>query len=259
MEPDVREVRVWRISEGSAGGVDDVVAREFPLTIFLNDTELVTLLCSPTELKSLAVGFLQSEGLVTAATDVKSVLVDETRGVVRVKTESGTGRMDEVFRRFISSGCGRGATFYSAADAAGMSKIESPVRVSSGEVMSLFKEFQQRSELYRNTGGVHSAALCNSREIIAFAEDIGRHNAIDKVFGRCLLDGVSTDGLFVLTSGRISSEIVLKAARRMVPVLASKSAPTDLGVKLAVDLGITLLGFVRGKRMNVYANEWRVN
>jgi FdhD protein len=105
---------------------------------------------------------------------------------------------------------------------------------------------------------VHSAALCENGKILVFSEDIGRHNAMDKVFGECLMKGIPTEDRLVVTSGRISSEILLKVARRQVPILISKSAPTSLGVKLAERLGITLVGFVRGKRANVYANNWRV-
>ena len=258
MKDDIQKVPVWRLSEEANDKVEDVVAREFPLTVILNDRELVTLLCSPTDLKQLAIGFLSSEGLIGAASEIRRVLVDEVRGVARVETTVDVRQADEVFKRFISSGCGRGASFYSAADATGLAQVESKLVVSVDEITSLMREFQHRSELYRNTGGVHSAALCDSSGILVFAEDVGRHNAIDKIFGRCLLEDIKTEGRIVVTSGRISSEILLKVARRSIPVIVSKSAPTDLGVKLAGDLGITLLGFVRGKRMNVYANEWRI-
>jgi len=120
------------------------------------------------------------------------------------------------------------------------------------------KEFQQRSQIFRTTGGVHSAALCDTEGILVFSEDIGRHNAIDKIFGECILRDIPTDDHIIITSGRISSEILLKIAKRNVPILISKAAPTNLGISLANDLGVTLVGFVRGKRMNVYANEWRV-
>ena len=258
MQRDVENVKIQRFAEETSSSVDDVVAREYPLTIILNDRELVTLLCSPADLKCLAIGFLTSEGLIANKEDIKRILVDETRGVVRVETGEEKGEVDEVFKRFISSGCGRGASFYSAADVAGMSKIKSGLCISPAAITSLFRDFQQRSELYRSTGGVHSAALCDLNSILVFAEDVGRHNAVDKIFGKCFLEAMSTDDRIVLTSGRISSEILLKVARRGIPLLASKSAPTDLGVKLAGDLGITLLGFVRGRRMNVYANEWRI-
>jgi FdhD protein len=130
--------------------------------------------------------------------------------------------------------------------------------VSIRDILALVAEFQHRSEVYRATGGVHSAALCDTKSLLIFSEDIGRHNAIDKIFGQCLLEDIPTDDRIVITSGRISSEILLKVARRNVPIIVSKSAPTNLGVRLANDLGITLLGFVRGKRMNAYTHDWRI-
>ena len=258
METEVEKVPVWRLTEEASSHVEDVVAREFPLTIILNDRELVTLLCSPTDLKHLAIGFLSSEGLINGKDELRKVLLDEVRGVVRIETTEDKTQVDEVFKRFISSGCGRGASFYSAVDAVGLPRIESPLHVSVGDIMALMKEFQHHSELYRATGGVHSAALCDNDNILVFAEDVGRHNALDKIFGRCLLEDIPTQDRVVVTSGRISSEMLLKVSRRNIPVIASKSAPTNLGVKLANDLGITLLGFVRGRRMNVYTNEWRI-
>jgi len=114
------------------------------------------------------------------------------------------------------------------------------------------------SRVFKATGGVHSAALCDTQNILVFSEDIGRHNAIDKIFGECILEDIPTDEHLIITSGRVSSEILLKVAKRSIPILISKSAPTNLGVRLADDLGITLIGFVRGERMNVYTNKWRV-
>jgi len=108
------------------------------------------------------------------------------------------------------------------------------------------------------THGVHSAALCDRKSILIFSEDIGRHNAIDKIFGKCLLENIPTDNRAVITSGRITSEILHKVARRGIPIIISISAPTNLGVRIADSLGITLLGFVRGKRINAYTNDWRI-
>ncbi len=176
----------------------------------------------------------------------------------RVETEEGRElARDVLFKRLITSGCGRGVSFYSANEATGQ-KVESQVEMSTHEVLSLVSDFQHRSQVYRATGGVHSAALCNTKNILVFKEDIGRHNAIDKVFGECILKDIPTDEQVVITSGRISSEILLKVAKRNIPIIISKSAPTDLGVKLANDLGVTLLGFVRGKRINAYTNDWRI-
>jgi len=258
MDNEVEKIPILRLTEGGGRNIEDVVAREFPLTIILNNQELVTLLCSPVNLKYLAVGFLFSEELLKIKDEIKKIMVDERRGVVRVETEEGRElTRDVLFKRLITSGCGRGLSFYSANEATGQ-KVESQVEMSTHEVLSLVSDFQHRSQVYRATGGVHSAALCNTKNILVFKEDIGRHNAIDKVFGECILKDIPTDERVVITSGRISSEILLKVAKRNIPIIISKSAPTDLGVKLANDLGVTLLGFVRGKRINAYTNDWRI-
>jgi FdhD protein len=256
---EVERVSILRFSEDEKKLIDDIVVREFPLTIILNNQELVTLLCTPIHLDYLAVGFLSSEGLLKSKDEINKITVDEKRGVVRIETKEETKDAGElVFKRMITSGCGRGASFYSAADAMGQKKVESKTSILATEVFELVREFQHRSQTFRTTGGVHSAALCDTEKILIFSEDIGRHNAIDKIFGECILKEIPADERVILTSGRVSSEILLKTARRNIPVLISKSAPTDMGVKLAGDLGITLIGFVRGKRMNVYANDWRI-
>ncbi len=252
------QLPIKRVTEEGKADAGDLVTREVPLTIILNNRELVTLLCSPGDMRYLAIGFLSSEGLLQSKEDIKRITFDERRGVVRVETGGEKEPADEVFKRFITSACGRGASFYSSADAGARTKVQSQMIISASQIFALAKKFQLSSETYRSTGGVHSAALCNNTGILVFAEDIGRHNAIDKIFGRCLLDGIPTDDCMIITSGRIASEILLKVARRNIPVIISKSAPTELGVRLAGDFGITLIGFVRGKRMNVYTNDWRV-
>ena len=259
MQNEIAKTPVLRFTESGRNDIEDVIAREFPLTIILNNQELVTLLCSPKDLKYLAVGFLVSEGLLSSKNEIKKMTVDDQRGVARVDTGEDKALANElIFKRFITSGCGRGASFYSAADMQNQAKVESRMEISTHGVFSLVNDFQHRSQVYRATGGVHSAALCNTENILAFSEDIGRHNAIDKIFGECILNDIPTDERIIITSGRISSEILLKVAKRNIPIIISKSAPTDLGVKLANDLGITLLGFVRGKRINVYTNNWRI-
>jgi len=257
-ENEVESFPILRITEEGRRQMEDTLVREFPLTIILNDHELVTLLCSPGDAKYLAVGFLAAEGFLKSKDEINQILVDDRRGVVRVETKNDfSGEL--IFKRLITSGCGRGASFYSIADAQGqINKVESQASIPAMKVFSMVKEFQQRSEVFRNTGGVHSAALCDQNGILIFKEDIGRHNAIDKIFGECILSNIPTSDRIIITSGRISSEILLKVAKRNIPILISRSAPTNLGRKLAVELGITLIGFVRGRRMNVYANDGRV-
>ncbi len=258
MENEVERFPILRLTREGRSSIEDIFAREFPLTIILNNQELVTLLCSPTNLKYLAAGFLRSEGLLKSKDEVKKIMVDNERGVVRVETvEDKEIAQDVLFKRIISSGCGRGASFYSAADAASQ-KIESQMEISADEIFALVNEFQHGSAVYLATGGVHSAALCDRKSMLVFSEDIGRHNAIDKIFGKCLLEDIPTDDRVVITSGRISSEVLHKVAKRGIPILISISAPTNLGVRIAANLGVTLISSVRGKRMNVCTNDWRI-
>lgn len=253
----VEKLTVERVTREGRRDNEELITRELPVTIILNDRELVTLLCSPSDLNYLAVGFLSSEGLIKGKNDVRKIIVDQQRGVVRVQTGDSLKDNELLFKRLITSGCGRGASFYSPADVEQV-RVQSATTVPAAGVFSLVREFQHRSEIYRATGGVHSAALCDTRSILVFNEDIGRHNAIDKILGECILKDIPTADRIMITSGRISSEILLKVARPGIPILVSKSAPTTLGVKLAADLGVTLVGFVRGERMNIYTNGWRI-
>ncbi len=261
MPEETEIVSVLRITEQDCTEIRDVVAREFPLTIILNNQELVTLTCSPANLKYLVLGFLASEGFIRAREEVKSILVDNRRGVARVETKGrpDIAAGDLIFKRIITSGCGKGASFYSVGNAANAAMVESKTEISASQVFAIMREFQHRSEVFKNTGGVHSAALTDGERLLIFAEDIGRHNAIDKIFGQCLWENATTEDRVIVTSGRVSSEILFKVAKRNIPIIISRSAPTDLAVDTASDLGITLIGFVRGKRMNVYANSWRVS
>ena len=259
MENEVERVSIQRVTREDRQDIEDIVIKELPLTIILNNQELVTLLCSPVDLEHLAVGFLFSEGLLNSKDEIKKVIVDNRKGVVRVETVEDKELDSElVFRRLITSGCGRGASLYNAADLQTLAKVESRNEISIPEVFTLVKEFQRSSPVYKASGGVHSAVLCDTQNILIFNEDIGRHNAIDKIFGKCLLEDIPTDGRIIVTSGRVSSEILLKVAKRNIPIIISVSAPTDVAVRLADSLDIALVGFVRGSRLNIYTHNWRI-
>jgi len=234
------------------------VAREFPLTIILNGQELVTLLCTPVEMKCLAVGYLASEGLITEKGEIKRILLDENRGVVRVDTKHPIElEQNTPFKRLITSGCGRGASLYTTSDA-NIPKIVSDDFISPDEIIALVDKFQHHSELYAVTHGVHSAALCDKSSIAVFFEDVGRHNAFDKIFGKCLLETISLENKIVITSGRMSSDSVYKVAKRGIPVLVSVASPTDLALRIADDLGITLVGRVTRNKIDVYTHHERI-
>ncbi|MFC1976921.1 formate dehydrogenase accessory sulfurtransferase FdhD [Chloroflexota bacterium] len=258
MENDVERFPVLRVTKEGSSSIDVAVAREYLLTIFLNGQEVVTLLCSPGNLDYLAAGFLFSEGILKSKDEIKKMEVDDWMGTARIETEADMKPDSRLFsKRLIASGCGGGATFYSVDDAA-TQKVESQMKISADEVFTLVNEFQHGSEVYLTTHGVHSAALSDGKSILIFGEDIGRHNAIDKIFGKCFLEDIPTDDRIIISSGRISSEILHKVAKRSIPIIVSISAPTSLGVKIAEELGITLIGSVRGKKMNIYTNNWRI-
>jgi FdhD protein len=257
---DIEKVEILRInSGGSEEKLEDRVIVESPLTIMLNGQELVTLLCSPVNARFLGIGYLFSEGLIQGKDEIKLINLDDRRGVVRIDTfEEKNQLTDEVFKRVITTGCGRGVSFYSFDDLQHEFKAESKVKYRAETIFGLLKEFQELSETFKMTGGVHSAALCNTEKILFYASDVGRHNAIDAIIGRCVMEEIPAEDGMIITSGRISSEILIKVARKSIPLLVSRAAPTNVGVKLAKQIGMTLIGFARGQRMNIYCNDWRV-
>ncbi len=257
MEDELESFPVLRFNKEDRSDAELAVAKEFLFTIFLNDQELATLLCSPGNLRYLAVGFLASEGLLQSKDDIKKIEVDDWLGTAHIEIEGDKPDSRFFAKRLIASGCGGAATFYSLADAA-TPKVESAMKISPDEVFALVSKFQHGSQLYLATHGVHSAALADRRDILLFSEDIGRHNAVDKIFGKCLLEDITTNDRIIISSGRISSEIAHKVAKRGVPIIVSISAPTSLGLKTADKLGVTLIGSVRGQRMNVYTHPQRV-
>lgn len=254
------EFPILRISGEDREEFTDKLAREYAFTIILNNEELATLLCSPIGLEYLAVGFLFSESLIENKEEIKKITLNKQRGMIYVETRKAMVLPKEfLFKRLITSGCGKGALFYNATDAQGAAKVNSRLKISVSEVSDLLNEFQLRSRIYKETGGVHSSALCDTKNILIFSEDIGRHNAVDKVFGECILKDISVADGILISSGRISSEILLKAVRRGIPIIISISAATDMAVNLATDLNITLIGFARGKKINIYTNSWRIS
>ena len=248
---------IIRIKENSKETVKDVVVEEVPLTIMVGEKELVTLLCTPSDLKDLATGFLFTSGIIKKGEDIKSIIIDQEHWIANIVLVNPDIEEKLVFKRLFTSGCGRGTLFYSAADIIHRKKIVSDFRVAPARLRSLMLNFQKSSYLFLKTGGAHSAALAGTEDILIFKEDIGRHNAIDKVIG-CALVSVGFKDKILISSGRISSEILFKAQKTRIPLLISQSAPTNQAVKLARDMGLTLVGFARGSRMNVYSAEERI-
>lgn len=247
---------VTKIKDGNREVVEDFVVEEVPFTINIGDKELVTLLCTPHDLEDLIAGFLFTSGLIKKAQDIKKIVIDQEQWTAAIDLAGADTEL--VFKRLYTSGCGRGTLFYSAADLIHRAKITSDFKIGAAGINLLMVDFHKKSEIYLKTGGVHSAALADKTGIIIFKEDIGRHNAIDKVIGHGMRGGFDFRDKIMMTSGRISSEVVLKIQKCGIPLIVSRSAPTNQAIKLARDMGITLAGFARGNRMNVYSAAERL-
>ena len=250
-----KEVNILRIKGENTKEEEDILAIEYPFTIFLNDKEIITLLCSPKSLKDLTIGFLYSEGLIDNLANIEKIYIDEEKGLAYVNVREKKLLAEKLQgKRTITSGCGKGTLFYNVLDSFKSKKIEKPLDIKIEEIKALMREFNRKSELFLSTGGVHSCALCTKSDILIFEEDIGRHNALDKILGRAFIDGMDLSDKLVLTSGRITSEMLIKVAKRGIPVIISRSAPTSLSVELARELNITVVGFARGEKMNIYSS-----
>jgi FdhD protein len=228
------------------------VPGEMPLTIFVNGQELATVLCTPSRLTQLVLGFLYLEGIIKDKAEVASLRVCEEEPVADVRLVSDDFTVPP--RRVLTSGCGQGASFEVPA-----SKIVSDMTVSPDEILALMKLLYQQQALFQQMGGIHSSALADRQRILVLAEDIGRHNTLDKVMGECLLRGIPTEHSILLTTGRISSEMVTKAARMRTPVVVSRGTPTERAVMLGRELDISIIGYARGNRLSVFSAEERLH
>jgi FdhD protein len=231
---------------------------ERPITVFLNDDEIATMQATPEDLADLGAGFLRSEGFLSDRDALQSVDVDHKRGLVYVR--SAEQAPDDVAerRRYVTSGCGKGTTFASVGHARGIEPIDSEMRVNSETIYDLMGRLARAAAAYRDTGGMHSCGLAVGGELAIVREDVGRHNALDKLFGRAWIDRIPTRDTLLLTTGRISYEMAVKAAKAKVPVVVSRTAVTDLAAEVAERAGITLVGYARGGKLVVYTNPHRV-
>ncbi len=254
----MEEFKIIKVKEDKRDEVNDLLAEEIPFTILLDDKEFVTLLCTPADLKELAYGFLFTSGVITEKEDIKKIIINEQQWTAYIELKNANPAEELVFKRLYTSGCGKGTIFYNAVDVMHRGKNTSDFKIKSSNIKNLMVEFQKKSQIYVKTGGVHSAAIADQDDILIFKEDIGRHNAIDKVIGGLICQEISFADKCLLSSGRISSEVLLKAQKCQIPVVISQSAPTNQAVKLARDLSITMIGFARGSRMNIYSNQERI-
>ena len=226
------------------------VVREQPLTVYVNGEKFLTLLCSPMGLEDLIVGYLWMEKVIGDVAEIARLEVSPVDGRAEVTLTHPVTLPTE---RILTSGCGGGITF--RIDHRLFPRLHSSVRVWPAELGARMKDLFQAAVHYQRSRGIHGAALADADRLLIVAEDVGRHNAVDKVKGEALRRGIATEDRLLLSTGRVSSEMLLKAARMGVPVVASRTSPTEMAVALAEQLGVTVCGYVRPDGLNVYAGD----
>jgi len=239
------KVRGGRVEE-----ITGEVVREQPLTLYVNGARFLTLLCTPVKLEALVVGYLWMEMVIAEAGEIEALEVSPVDGRVDV---SLTHPVTLPTERILTSGCGGGITF--RIDHRLFPPLRSSLQVSAAELAARMRDLFASAVLYKASRGIHGAALADADRVLLTAEDVGRHNAVDKIKGEALLRGMPTVDRILLSTGRVSSEMLLKAARMGVPIVASRTSPTEMAVGLAEQLNITVCGYVRPDGLNLYAGH----
>jgi FdhD protein len=246
----IKDCRCLRLEEESWTRSSCQVAEETPFSIFLNGRHLATAMISPEMKEEFLIGHLFSEGVISGLEEVESLELEGS--VARVIVSKPERAL--LPRRLIVSGCGGSPSFL---DKDRLPVISSELKINKEDVFAAMRAVSQ-SLVHRATGGVHSLGLFIEGRALCVAEDIGRHNALDKVIGRGLQTGVPFGQTYAASTGRISSEMALKASRAGIPLTASRGSATSLALEIAEKTGLTIAGFVRGRSMSVYTNPWRI-
>ena len=243
------EKLILRFNNGKLEKATDPVIREISFTLIVNDQRLVSIACLPDKLPALAMGFLLSEGIVFSLDEIRMIHFDQVNFTIKCQLDIPENRIEHFHQTGEkTSGCGASLS----ASISGEKNEFEKIVWNFDSILSIMHDFQKQSSLFRDTGGVHSAGLIINYKLAFSAEDIGRHNAVDKVAGWAFQNNIDLANSFLICSGRISSEIVKKCVRLHIPVIISQSATTSEAIRLASKFKVYILGFTRGKRINIY-------
>ena len=279
MSEDKATTLYYRVTKSSAKEVLGAVIGESRWVLYVNDVEVVTFLTTPRDLHHLALGFLVSENLIAGLDEIASLRVNEAadraywyipslgvnetrampvcaEGVASIQVRLTRDDFRVPPHRVLTSGCGGGVTFNDLSSQ--QTPLASKRTVRATQLFAMMDALYARGKLYRETRGVHTSALTDGEKILAIAEDVGRHNTLDKIYGDCLMRGLATRDRILLSTGRISSEIMTKAAKMQVPIIVSRTSPTSLALELARAWNIALIGYLRADEMRVYSGIERV-
>ena len=246
---------IVRVVQGQKEQAQRTVVEEYPLRLRVNGRDLATLVCSPHQLNFLLAGFFRLQGFIDSLDDILSMGVCADFGLaeLRIKKE-----LPERLQPTLTSGCGTGIAYNLSQKLLETSRQRS--RSYRGEeLFRLMKDLYAEAEQYRNHGGIHSAAIGDAGGLLLYAEDIGRHNTLDRLVGEALFKRVKLQDRMLVSSGRVSTEMVAKAARIGIGLIATRTSPTDKAIELCEQAGITLVGYLRGENMEIYSQPQQLH
>ncbi len=253
---------IIKFSKSEFHEIDDKVAIESILSIWVNDTFISSILCSPSFEKELAVGYLFTIGIITSYHEISRILHEGYDVKITLKSDIDLNsrlKSSQFINRVISSGCGPPEYWLQIKKGQGLPRINSTIQISIQTIFNVIGALNKSSEIFRETGATHAAGIYDgSGQRIITTEDIGRHNAVDKSIGFCIINGINMNDKILVSTGRLTADVVFKSARCQIPIVASMAAATDSGISTAQATNITLIGFVRGKQLNIYTQESRI-
>ena len=228
------------------------ITGELPLTIYVNKKEVVTLMTLGHYPESLVIGYLRNQGFISSLNDLESVHVDWDTNSAAVKTISALDDFqNQLTHKVVTSGCGQGTTFGGVWNDLKNKNLKAK-KIKQSIIYKVLKLLHEKNEIYRQSGAVHGCAICDENNIIDFIEDVGRHNAVDAIAGNMWLNNVESDNKIFYTTGRLTSEMVIKVSQMNIPYLISRSGITEMGLNVARETGVTLIGRAKGRHFLVY-------
>jgi len=234
------------------------IAGEHPLTIYVDKREVVTLMTLGQTPEALALGYLRNQRLAQSVDEIEAVQVDWETGAVAITTRRGIkGLKERMKKRTVTTGCGQGTVFGDLMEEIDAVQLRDDVRLEEETLYALLDAIRRHETVYKSAGAVHGCALADGAHILYFVEDVGRHNAVDAIAGQMWLDGVDGSDKVFYTTGRLTSEMVIKAAQMRIPFLVSRSGLTQMGFEVANQVGITMLGRAVNRHYLIFTGRQR--
>ncbi|MFX1294387.1 MAG: formate dehydrogenase accessory sulfurtransferase FdhD [Promethearchaeota archaeon] len=241
---------------------EDEIAVETIITIIVNDNYISSILCSPTLENELVIGYLYTTGLIFSYQEIKEIHLEGYNIKVTLDSQINLDsrlKNSQFINRVISAGCNPPEYWLQVKKGKGLPRIESKMQVQINDIFIAMNDLNNNTEIFSRTGATHAAGLYDAKaNRIVIAEDIGRHNAVDKVIGYAISHEINLDDKLLISTGRLTADIIFKSSKSRIAIVASRGAATDSGISTAKATNITLIGFIRGNRLNIYTNKDRI-